>query len=113
MKLRSKTIETPDYNQVFRDNKFSLGRMISGSKIGYLSEHRGNVVLFNANIATKKSGKIWYGDIDITISRKTLENIAKTLNEDLYIVRELDGRFDKEKNGINYWKSVAVEIIKK
>ena len=61
---------------------------------------------------TKKSGKIWYGDVDITMEFDNLKSIADELKEDLYILYESDARFEHENAGFNFWKSRAVAVIK-
>jgi hypothetical protein len=58
-----------------------------------------NEVYFNSNIFVLGEGKIWYGDIDVTKEREKLENIAKEMGKDLYILRERDGRFENENLG--------------
>ena len=55
-----------------------------------------NEVYFNANIFVLGEGKIWYGDIDITKEKEQLENVAREIGKDLYILREMDGRFGNE-----------------
>jgi len=72
-----------------------FGRMLSGSKTGYHNSFPDNLVVFNANLCTAE-GKIWYGDIDITVSKDKLVEIAKELNETIYILFEMDGRFEYE-----------------
>ena len=71
------------------------GRMISASKSGYLNHFPDNLVIFNANVCTE-DGKIWFGDIDITLSYKNLSDLSKELNQILYVLREMDGRFENE-----------------
>ena len=70
--------------------------MISHSKSGYRDKFPENEVYFNANIFVLGEGKIWYGDLDVTKDMDRLENIAKELGKDLYILREMDGRFGNE-----------------
>ena len=76
------------------------GRMISGSKTLYNNQHPDNIVVFNANIFIDglNPPKIWYGDIDITKENTKLYLIAKEIGANIYILREHDGRFDKENN---------------
>ncbi len=81
---------------IFKNEKLSCGRMISYSKSGYMDRHPDNEVYFNANIFVLGEGKIWYGDIDVTKEREQLESIAGQIGKDLYILRELDGRFENE-----------------
>lgn len=82
---------------IFEGFGFYEGRMISGSKSGYMKENKSHHVLFNANIFSKKKRKkIWYGDLDITRDCKKLQKIADISNDTLYIVREMYGRFGAE-----------------
>lgn len=73
---------------------FSHGRMISGSK----TSPKGHVCVFNANICTKRRGKIWFGDLDLTTDEDRLKAFAKHEGETLYVLRERDARFDNEKS---------------
>jgi hypothetical protein len=70
------------------------GMMISGSKSGYKPKQ--NIAVFNANVCTKELGKIWYGDIDITISSRQLEELAKALKQSVYVLSESHARFENE-----------------
>lgn len=79
-------------------NAMPLGRMISGSKSGYMSRNPDNLVVFNANLCTKERGKIWFGDLDLSKDDKLLEQFAKALAQDLYVLREHDARFDNEES---------------
>jgi len=93
-----------EYEEVFNKRELPISRLIGSSKIGYMANHRGNLIVFNANIVTKKSGKIWFGDLDLTISNKDLQLIANELKEDLYILREMDARFEMNPNHLNFIK---------
>jgi hypothetical protein len=73
----------------------NFGRMLSGSKSGYMNANPNNEVYFNANIFTRNE-KIWFGDIDITIDRDKLQNIADAMETKLYVLREMYGRFENE-----------------
>jgi hypothetical protein len=72
------------------------GRMISGSKSGYCNKYPKNIAVFNANVCTKKEGKIWYGDIDVTLSREGLSELSRSLETDVYVLFEMDARFENE-----------------
>lgn len=85
---------------------FHSGRMISGSKSGYETQYRDNLVVFNGNIVSEKFGKIWYGDLDLTKDYIALKEIADKIKDVLYVLREMDARFGSENNPIN-------ELIKK
>ena len=71
------------------------GRMISFSKSGYHKRHAGHVVVFNGNVCLE-AGKIWWGDIDITLDEAKLVALAKRLDQTVYVVYERDGRFGNE-----------------
>ena len=73
----------------------ACGRMISSSKSGYMKRFPENLVIFNSNVCTK-GGKIWYGDLDITLGYSSLSELAKELGETIYVLREMDGRFSNE-----------------
>jgi hypothetical protein len=81
---------------IFEKNGFISGRMISYSKSGYLEKYPENQVYFNCNVFLLGEGKVWYGDLDITKDKDSLEKIASDLGRDLYILREMDGRFGNE-----------------
>lgn len=71
------------------------GRMISHSKSSYTDKHPENVVVFNGNVCTSK-GKIWYGDIDVTLDESNLKKLATTIGENVYVLKEMDARFEHE-----------------
>ena len=73
------------------------GRMISASKSGYVKNFPDNLVIFNANVCTDE-GKIWWGDIDVNKSKEELISLAKELRKTVYVLFEMDGRFENEKD---------------
>jgi hypothetical protein len=75
-----------------------LGQMLSASKSDYSKRYPTHTVVFNGNVCTKKLGKLWFGDIDTTKDSKKLDALAKALGEDVYVLREMDGRFENEGN---------------
>ena len=83
--------------EIFRKHLMDENRMIAGSKSGYHQRHPKNDVLFNANIFTPTKGKIWYGDLDITLDNKKLQDICNEIGEEMIVVSEMMGRFDAEK----------------
>ena len=97
-------------NRIFDKYKFFRGRLLSFSKSLYREKFPYHEIYFNANIFIK-SDKIWFGDLDLTLDRDRLILIAKELKQDLYILREMDGRFDNEKRTFKSVKEVAVDII--
>lgn len=100
-----------DLYKLFADHGFIMGRMISGSKSGYMERNPGNKVVFNANIVIKSRGKVWYGDLDLTLDREDLRFIATDLKEPLYVLYEMDARFENENQSFQYYEAKAVEKI--
>jgi hypothetical protein len=72
------------------------GRMIAGSKSGYRKRRPKNLTCFNANVVVEGLGKIWYGDLDITLDEALLVRLAQLLEREVYVLQEMDGRFDNE-----------------
>ena len=72
------------------------GRIIGWSKSGYMKKYPNNEVYFNANIFVFGEGKVWFGDLDLTLDKPMLEEISKEIGKKLYIVKEMDGRFENE-----------------
>lgn len=89
---------------IFCDNGFYLGRMISGSK----RAPEGQVCVWNANVITKSLGKVWFGDLNLTNDGEKLKLIAEKLGEPLFVLREHDCRFTTENDLIEVLISRAV-----
>jgi hypothetical protein len=68
------------------------GRMISASKSRYCEAHPENLPIFNANVCTD-DGKIWFGDLDLTVDEPKLVELARTLGMKVYVLPERAGRF--------------------
>lgn len=100
-----------DMYKLFSNFGFMMGRMIGGSKSGYMASHKGDNVIFNANIVTKSRGKVWFGDLNITEDNLGLREVANGLKESLYILREMDARFENENKDFEFYKARAVVII--
>lgn len=92
--------------KVFEQESLYSGRLLSGSKSDYTRRNPNNLVVFNANVIVDGQ-KVWYGDLDITKETKKLQKIANALQKSLYILREMDGRFDNE-NSPKLDRAVAV-----
>jgi hypothetical protein len=69
------------------------GRMIAASKTGYWQRHPNNLPVFNANVCTRERGKLWFGDLDLTLDEPRLLELAKALNEPVYVLYERAARF--------------------
>ena len=72
------------------------GRMIAGSKSTYLRAFPKNLVMFNANVILEGMGKVWHGDLDITRDEALLVRLAELTDRELYVLYEMDGRFENE-----------------
>ncbi len=70
------------------------GRMLSGSK----TAPQGEKIVWNANVCTIGNGKIWFGDLNVTTSIDELTNLAFHLNTPVYVLFEMDARFENERN---------------
>ena len=85
--------------RVLSDTLGINGRMLSGSKSGYRDRFPDHIAVFNANVVVKLDGefeKIWYGDVDITLDENALKSVALDADCELYVLREMDGRFEFE-----------------
>lgn len=71
------------------------GRMVSGSKGRYGVANPSHFTVFNGNLCTD-DGKIWYGDVDVTLDLPKLRDLAKALKESIYLLYESDGRFQNK-----------------
>jgi len=72
------------------------GRMIAGSKSTYRRTFPKNLVVFNANVVLEGLGKVWHGDLDITRDEALLVRLAEVTDRQLYVLYEMDGRFENE-----------------
>ena len=84
--------------QILCETIGSIGRMISGSKSGYFSSRPDHLVIFNANLCVDGEGKVWYGDLDLTLDKDKLSSAAVAAGLDIYVLREMDARFENESN---------------
>jgi hypothetical protein len=109
--------ETPV--QLMHIHGLHISRMISGSKSRYIEDHKDKGddyrrgIIFNANIISRAHGKFWYGDLDVNIDAPKLKEVAKQLNEDLLVLREMDARFENDNQPYDYYLNKAAFIIKK
>jgi hypothetical protein len=83
---------------IAREYLGDVGKMVGASKSIYTYDNPSNIVIFNANLATKEDGKFWYGDIDLTLSMDSLIDTAKDIGKDVYVLYEMDARFENEDN---------------
>jgi len=107
----SEFLSDGDLYKIFMNHGLMMGRMISGSKSGYRDRYPENLVVFNANIVTKKRGKVWHGDLDVTIDEPKLSEVSKKLGENLYILYEMDARFENENMPFKFYESKCAAVI--
>lgn len=69
------------------------GRMVGASKTRYRERHPDHAVIFNANVCTGQ-GKVWFGDLDLTLDEPLLFELAKWLGDLVFVLWERDGRFE-------------------
>jgi hypothetical protein len=78
------------FRQSFINAGFPPGRMISGSKSGYVRNNPKCEPYFNARICTLGEGIIWWGDLDLNKDREFLNQISLEIGTKLYVLRESD-----------------------
>lgn len=85
------------------------GRMLSGSKSEYFHRFPDHLTVYNANLLTLSHGKFWFGDLDLDRpeDEAALKQLAAELGEDVYLLREMDCRFDTETDP-NWESAVAI-----
>lgn len=82
---------------ILEENGLGAGRMVGGSKSGYQEEHPGELVIFNACIYDDTPTQVWWGDINLTESKKTLQKVANVSNKTFYVTYESQFRSDFNK----------------
>lgn len=85
-----------DLYKISEEHLGMRGKMISFSKSGYAKRNPENLAIFNSNVCVEE-GKIWYGDLDVTVSYDSLSDLARELGKTVYVLTEMDGRFENEK----------------
>lgn len=84
-----------------------MGRMFSGSKAAYMGQHPNNRVFFNACLFDKDNQQIWFGDVDLTLDKENLQNLANEIGT-IYVTSEYPFRWDGlEKGKILYAENVV------
>jgi hypothetical protein len=73
------------------------GALLGWSKSDYWKEHQGDIIVFNGNVCTK-TDKLWWGDLNVTLSRDKLQKLANELGEEVYVLSEQNARFEYEAN---------------
>jgi hypothetical protein len=73
------------------------GRMIAASKADYCDRFPDHAVIFNANVCLSAAGKVWYGDLDLTLDEPLLQSVARQTGATVYVLHERDARFANER----------------
>ena len=100
------TTNVIEVQQYFDAYDFYDARILAGEKWAYTSEHEDDLIVYNANVLMEDTGKVWYGDLNLTQDYVILKSIAESLDTTLYVLWEMDARFGEEKKPID-------ELIKK
>lgn len=94
------------------ENKFTIGRMIAFSKSRYRDTYPNNLVVFNSNILSENGSKVWFGDLDITLDKEKLQEVADKTGVTFYVLYETDARFGAENKPFEELKRKAVAVFK-
>jgi hypothetical protein len=84
----------------FRDALGFPGKMLSGSKSGYLKANPHNNAFFNANILDESGNQVWFGDVDLTLEWDNLQKLSTDLGIRFFVTREMPYRFMDPKERI-------------
>ena len=85
-----------DIDELMKAQSLYMGRMISPHK----SAPKGCVCVWNGNLVSPSRGKVWFGDLNLTREGEKLKEVAKAAGETLYVLREMDCRFDTENDSV-------------
>ena len=102
------TVPVQEIQKYFEAHGFYDARMLGGTKMDYHTEHKDDLIIFNANVLMPGYGKVWYGDLNLTEDYLVLREIAETLNTELYVLWEMDARFGEEMKPLNELLDKAV-----
>jgi hypothetical protein len=81
-----------DTREAFQRQNLYCGRMVSATK----RAPEGETCVWNANVVIKSQGKVWFGDLNLTREGDKLKAVAKEIGEPVYVLREMDCRFDTQ-----------------
>jgi hypothetical protein len=109
--IKSEFVASENIMDLFSKHDLPISRMIGASKSTYRTRFPSNIVVFNANIITITSGKIWHGDLDVTKEIKSLTLIAQELGEPLFVLSEMDARFETENDPMPVFADRAIAMI--
>lgn len=102
---------TKNLKLILLKHKFELSRMIAYSKSTYVKKFPDRKPIFNSNIVSETEGKVWWGDVDLVSDAEALQKVADEYGAPIYIVREMDCRFENETRPFSEIQKVAVVCI--
>jgi len=76
------------------------GKMIAGSKGRFRHNNPTAFAVFNSNLVTQTGKKVWHGDLNLS-DKKTISDLktcSNVVGETLYVLYEMDARFENESN---------------
>ena len=83
--------------QAFKDETLHVDRMVAHfSKTLYNKNNPTHKTCYNANVFGEGLGKIWYGDLDLTLDSEKLQRIADRMERTLYVLSEGQGKWHNE-----------------
>lgn len=97
--------------ELFMEHIGMHGRLLSGSKSGYLERNPNSIAYFNANIIDSRGQKVWFGDLDLVADYEDLAKIVAKHPFEFLVLRESDARFGKENRNLKDLKRSAKVII--
>jgi hypothetical protein len=93
-----------DINNLMREQSLFMGRMISAHK----TPPKGCRCVWNANLVSPTQGKVWYGDLNLTREGDKLKLVSIAAGEPLYVLGEMDCRFETENDPVEVLAEKAV-----
>ena len=93
-----------DINELMGEQSLFCGRMISG----YKEAPEGCKCVWNANLVSPTKGKVWFGDLNLTREGDKLKLVSIAAGETLYVLREMDCRFETENDSVELLTEKAV-----
>ena len=93
-----------DIANLMTEQKLHMGRMISGGK----TSPPGCKCVWNANLVSPTQGKVWFGDLNLTREGDKLKLVSIAAGETLYVLREMDCRFETENDPVELLAEKAV-----
>lgn len=75
------------FQPLFSRHSLTIGRQLPDSA-EYRRYHPRSILWRHADVVAVRAGYVWHGDIDIRVDAAVLREIARELDEPLYVLRE-------------------------